>query len=510
MVTVDAKQTMPHRTAGTLPDGGMLRAQQEWYAKPVSDRVACIRKFRYAIATHAEELAAHIELPQRGGLAESLAAEIMPLADACRFLERNAVKLLRPRHAAAADRPAWGRGLKVTVHREPVGTVLVIGTWNYPLFLTGVQTLQAIAAGNAVLIKPGAGTTKLTTFFRELLVQSGMPGGLVGILPEDPEQAQQVMDSGVGKVVFTGSAKTGKQVLERMSHTATPGVMELSGSDAVFVMPDADLSLAAKCVAFGLRINGSSTCIAPRRILVNEASLPEFRERLRDEISGIPAAQVHPAAGKFAAELVQQALQAGAELVAPEQWRGWASGEEFPATVLQLDKPRLSSTNEIGMELLRSDVFAPVTSLIPVTDMEEALCIDTLCPYALGATVFGTQQAAERLARRIDAGCVVINDMIAPTADPRVPFGGRNESGFGVTRGAEGLLEMTQIKTVVTQTSGWLPHLDRPIPELGPLLLGFLKMNHSGTWRERWQAMQGLMNSGRAWWNANRKGQTGS
>lgn len=506
MVTVDAERTMPLSLSGRMPGDGICSAQQAWYAKPVPDRLACIRRFRHSIATHAEELAALIELPQRGGLAESLAAEIMPLADACRFLERNAAKLLQPRVAAAADRPAWGRGLKVTVHREPVGVVLVIGTWNYPLFLTGVQTLQAVAAGNAVLIKPGAGTTKLTNFFRKMLVRSGIPADLIRILSEDPAAAQQVIDSGVGKVVFTGSAKTGKQVLARMSQTSTPGIMELSGSDAVFIMPDADLALAAKCVAFGLRINGSSTCIAPRRILVHEASLLAFRRRLKEEMAGITAADVHPSAGDFAAQLVQQALQAGAEMVVPEEWPGWSSGEKFPATVLQLAKPRVASASEIGIDLLRSDVFAPVASLIPVSDMEEALCIDTLCPYALGATVFGKRQAAERLARRIDAGCVVINDMIAPTADPRVPFGGRHESGFGVTRGAEGLLEMTQIKTVVTQTSGWLPHLDRPIPELGPLLLGFLKMNHSGTWSERWQAMQGLVNSGRAWWNANRKG----
>ena len=193
---------------------------------------------------------------------------------------------------------------------------------------------------------------------------------------------------------------------------------------------------------------------------------------------------------------MQDAIANGAKLLAPSMWKEWSS-DAFPLTVLEFENATHS--------LLHSDIFAPVISLIVVNDMEEALRCDSDCPYALGATVFGAKKLANRFAGRLDAGCVVVNDMIAPTADPRVAFGGRRASGFGTTRGAEGLLEMTQVKSVVTQASGWLPHLDRPIPELAPLLLDFLKFDHGASWKDKWKAMQGLAKSGREYWSASKQ-----
>lgn len=110
--------------------------------------------------------------------------------------------------------------------------------------------------------------------------------------------------------------------------------------------------------------------------------------------------------------------------------------------------------------LLQADVFAPVLAVVPVRDMEEALALDELCPYALGASIFGPAETARRVAQRVRAGSVVVNDLIVPTADPRLPFGGRGRSGFGVTRGAEGLLEMTCVKTISLRRGRFRPHYE--------------------------------------------------
>ena len=498
MVRVDETQ---RETVQQLPVPETLerlsKAQRVWALAPLLDRLGMIKRFRHLIAEEAEQLASLVELPQRSGIVETLAAEVMPLADACRYLERNATKLLSPKHASASDRPAWGRGLRVQTHRDPLGKVMVIGTWNYPIFLTCVQTIQAIVAGNAVLLKPGDGTTAVTKQFVEMLFRSGVSRHLIEVLPEDPQLAQEAIDvGGVDKVVFTGSVATGRKVLAQLAKTNTPSVMELSGNDAVFVLPDADLERAARCVAFGLRMNGSSTCIAPRRVFVPHHQIENFKAQLLKHVDA-SYHPVHPKAGELAARLVSSAKESGANLLCPTQWNGWNSDEGFPQTVLQFESA--------DHELLQSDLFAPVTSLISVRDAEEALSLDALCPYALGATVFGPTSEATQFATRVKAGCVTINDMIAPTADPRVAFGGRGASGFGVTRGAEGLLEMTQVKTIVTQTSGWLPHLDRPVPELADLLLGMIRMNHSETWSKKLDAVRGLMDSGRAYWNATKK-----
>ena len=467
-------------------------AQQRWASTDVVSRLKIIRKIRHTIVREAVQLAEKIELAQRTDVAESLAVEIWPTADACRFLERNARRLLATRRGRWTDRPIWGVGLKMGVQRDPLGVVMIIGTWNYPLFLTGSQLLQALVAGNGVMIKPGEGTTTLMNHFVDLLVRCGIPEDLVRVLPEDPGMAMQAIDEGVGKVVFTGSAQTGRKVLEQLARTGTPSIMELSGSDAVFITQGADLDRVADCVEFGLRINGSSTCIAPRRMFVPVEQMEKMADKIRERISTLKPAPVHPKAGAVASELVERAIADGAQRLCPRDWTGWQAGQPFPAVVLKLD--------HADHELLRSDVFAPVVSMIGVTSVKEALRLDALCPYALGATVFGERRLAEQIARQVDAGCVVVNDIIAPTGDSRVPFGGRRASGFGVTRGAEGLLEMTQLKAIVTQTSSWLPHLDRPVPGLDDMLLGLLGFRHGGTFGERIAGLRRLMAFGQRTW----------
>lgn len=137
------------------------------------------------------------------------------------------------------------------------------------------------------------------------------------------------------------------------------------------------------------------------------------------------------------------------------------------------------------LALLREDIFAPVLTLVPVQDLEEALRLDALCPYALGASVFGPEAAARALAARIRAGSVIINDVIVPTADPRLPFGGRDASGYGVTRGTEGLLELTATKTVSTRRGRPRPHYVPPVADDEVLFRHYLRAVHGGTRLER-------------------------
>jgi acyl-CoA reductase-like NAD-dependent aldehyde dehydrogenase len=140
--------------------------------------------------------------------------------------------------------------------------------------------------------------------------------------------------------------------------------------------------------------------------------------------------------------------------------------------------------------LLREDVFAPVLSLITVRDENEALAFNAACPYALGATVFSRDESAARLlAARIPVGGVVINDMIAPTADPRLPFGGRRRSGFGVTRGPEGLIEMTTLKVITWNRARWRPHLDDAAMGDAGLFEAFLQFTYGSGFRARLRAL---------------------
>ena len=140
------------------------------------------------------------------------------------------------------------------------------------------------------------------------------------------------------------------------------------------------------------------------------------------------------------------------------------------------------------MDVARTDLFAPLVSIISVKDLPEALELDRQCPYSLGASVFGPPKAATDWAAKIRAGVVVINDMIAPTADPRVAFGGRGESGFGVTRGGEGLLELTQPKTVMRRNGRWRPHFQTLEQGDEVLFESLMKARHDKNWRQRTRA----------------------
>lgn len=397
-------------------DAGRLiaarEAQRAWAALPVCERLGVVRRARHEIALAASDLAAEIERPE----GDTLIAEVLPLCEACRFLEREADDILAPRALGRRGRPLWLSGVATTIFREPHGVVLIIGPGNYPLLLPAVHTLQALVAGNAVVLKPGRGGASVCSLFGIALRAAGLDERLLTVTGDDPEEAHDALAHGVDKVVLTGSFETGRALLRELAETATPSVMELSGDDSVFVLDDADVDLVARALGFGTRLNGGNTCIAPKRVYCAETLAGSLERRITGEL--------------------------------------------------------------------------PV---IRVQNENDALSLAAHSPYALGAAVFGSEKRARALAARIRAGVVVINDVIVPTADPRLPFGGRGRSGFGVTRGAEGLLEMTTVKAVAARGGRWRPHYEEPKPGDARLFADYIKAAHAFRWRDRLAALTDLI-----------------
>jgi acyl-CoA reductase-like NAD-dependent aldehyde dehydrogenase len=469
---------------GTAREAPKAReAQPGWAGTPLPQRLQVIKRARREIAARARELAAAIEATQRP-IADTLVAEVLPLADACRFLEREASQLLAPVRLHARSRPLWLRGVDIEVRREPLGTILIIGPSNYPLFLPGVQVLQALAAGNGVLLKPGHGGSAAALALAHVLGIAGLPTDLLRVLPEAPEAARAAIMTGVDKVLLTGSADTGRAVLAELAPHLTPATMELSGCDAAFVRADADLDLVARALAFSLRLNGGATCIAPRRLFVARALANSLEARLGELVQTIPACQVEARVS----QPVVDALEQGARLIA---------GRLLPGMALA---PLVVADASPSMRLLQEDVLGPVLAVVSVRDDEDALHAAAQCPYALGATIFGKEDGAQPLATRLRAGVVVINDLIVPTADPRLPFGGRGRSGYGVTRGAEGLLELTAVKAIAVRHGRWHPHFDAGNARDTEFFQAYITAAHGATLRERasacWALLQGIVTRG--------------
>ncbi len=411
-----------------------------WRETPIRTRLDIIRRARRLLAARGRAVAA--TLGDRRPVADTLTAELLPLLAAARFLERAAARLLAPRRLRGG-RPLWMFGVTAEIHREPCGVVLIIAPSNYPLFLPGAQLLQALAAGNAVCVKPAPGCAAPLRALAAILAEAGLPAGLLTLLGESAATGAAAVAAGFDRIVLTGSAETGRAVLAAAAPGLTPATMELSGNDAVLVLPGADVAVVAAALAYGLRLNSGATCIAPRRVFVIRSQAEALALALLARVAGMELSPTPAAVAARLERLVTEALSQGARLLR-------APGATAPV-ILADARPE--------MQLLQEDVFAPWLAFVPVDSMEAAVRALGLCPYALGASIFGPEAEARDLARRIPAGSVCINDLIMPTADPRLPFGGRGHSGFGVTRGAEGLLEMTVVKTVSLRRGAFRPHL---------------------------------------------------
>lgn len=463
-------------------------AQTEWQSEPPRTRIKRVGQLRHLLVDARQELADAIQRPN-ASLAEKFSSEIFPLADACRFVASRGRRLLAPYSASKWNAAWWMGRIAVRSVREPWGVVLILGPSNYPLLLPGVQAVQALAAGNAVLVKPAPGGERCMELLQGLVEKCGIPRSLLSVLDSSVAAAQAALQVGVDKVVLTGSVSTGRHVHAALNESMTPSTMELSGNDAAFVTSQADVPRAADAIAYGLTLNGGATCIAPRRIFVDVAVQSKFEEALVERLDVGKSFQIPTSIFQLVSRLAQEALDSGAKIL---------SGQ-LPIGEMQADMsachPLVLSGVDPAMEIAQADIFAPVCSVIGYERMDEAISAYRQCPYRLGASVFGTRNFAEHWANQIDAGCVVINDLIVPTADPRAAFGGRGLSGWGATRGAEGLLEMTQLKTVCIRKGKWLPHLDPQNSQNAELIGQLMQFFHARSLSERFAALRSIAKS---------------
>ena len=448
---------------------------EEWASIPLAERVSRVCALRHVLAEDPRPFVDAVRFPSRRSPAETIAGELTPLADACRFLERNAAKILRRKRLGAFGRPLWLAGVDASIYREPLGTVLIIGPSNYPLMLPGIQSIQALVCGNRVLWKPAPGTGCVAALMSRTFADLGVPAGAFVALDETIDSIAPWLAE-TDKVILTGSRRSGTAVMRTLAEHATPSIMELSGSDPMIVLPDADLDLVADCVRFGLQFNGSSSCIAPRRIVADRSVADVLACKLTAALSGVGPVPIPDETRRMIDDAGRRAIDAGARLIA-----GRLPCEEAAAPLLfDFARPEMS--------LVREDFMAPVASMIRADGISDALAVAADNPRHLGASIFGSPRSAEEVARRVEAGSVVINDVIVPTADPRLPFGGFRGSGFGVTRGAEGLLEMTRIKTVSTRRHGPRFHLPPEGAHTSDVIRFQLQAVHS---RTAWKRLLG-------------------
>src|SRR5262245_28584220 len=474
----------------TLPFADEVRAcraaQGVWAALPFRERLRPIAQLRQLLAEEADRLCEAVERDVNRPAAEVLSTDIVPTADALKFLQKDAARILRPQAVSVLRRPLWLWGQRDVIHRRPHGVVGIIGTWNYPIFLNAVQIAQALTAGNGVLWKPSELMPDSAERLHALFLRAGYPSELVQRLPATREAGPMVAEADVDHVVFTGSAHVGRKLAARLGERLISSTMELSGVDAMFVLGDANVELAATAAWFGATLNKGQTCLAVRRIFVDRTVYPAFLDVLRHL-----AAHAKP----MALALESQVRQAE-RMIADAQSHG--------ARVLHAGEPassRLEMTPTIladatpEMLICRAAAFAPIAAILPFDKVDEALAMNARCEYGLGASIFTANPLkASELSSKLGVGMVSINDVIAPTGHPATPFGGRGASGWGVTQGAEGLLAMTAPQVVSVRAGSFRPHykpLDSTSP-LVPVMRGLLEWGHAKG-AARWRGLKRIL-----------------
>ena len=289
--------------------------QQAWSRLSVRERLRPVAELRRLLVAERQQLCEAVGRDLAKPADEALAADVLPLADACRFLQQEAARLLRPRRVPTRLRPVWLMGQRDTVYRRPRGIVGIIGTWNYPLLLNGVQMVQALTAGNGVVWKPSEVAPASADVLIDLLGRAGYPSGLVQMLPATREAGKELAEADVDHIVFTGSSTVGRAWRSRLARRLVTSTLELSGIDALFVLEDADPQFAARAAWFGATINRGQTCLAVRRAFVQRSVYPTFLEALQPLAAAAqPMPLALPAQCDQADRLIDDAIAQGAPL----------------------------------------------------------------------------------------------------------------------------------------------------------------------------------------------------
>jgi acyl-CoA reductase-like NAD-dependent aldehyde dehydrogenase len=427
-------------------------AQPAWEALGYEGRGRILRRAQKWVVDNSDRVIRTIVSETGKAYEDALVAEVMYGANALGFWAKKAPSYLADERIRSAA-PLL-RGKRLVLRYRPIGVVGVIGPWNYPLTNCFGDCVPALAAGNAVILKPSEVTPLTSLLLLQGLRESGLPEDVMAVATGGAATGAALVDE-VDMVMFTGSASTGRQVMARAAQTLTPVSLELGGKDPMIVLADADLERAANHAVYYAMLNTGQTCISVERVYVEAPVHDEFVARvtekaraLRNERPAGPGttevgSMTFPPQVDVVERHVQDAREKGAQvLVGGTRGHAGEGGYWYEPTVL------------VGvdhtMDCMREETFGPTLPIMRVANAEEAVRLANDSPYGLGASVFSRDAArGEAVARRIEAGAVCVNDALVNYSALELPMGGMKTSGVGSRHGAGGIRKYTQQQSLL-------------------------------------------------------------
>jgi len=427
--------------AGRIAEAG--RAFAGWRQTKIEERAAVLRAaagiLRAEAGLHAAEMAREMGKPVAQGR-----AEVEKCAWVCEHIAEHGPALLAPR-------PVETEAARSFVSFQPLGTVLAIMPWNFPFWQVFRFAAPALLAGNTAVLKHASSVPGSALAIESIFQRAGLPaGGFVTVLAASDLVPRMIAHKDIAAVTLTGSVQAGRAVARVAGENLKKTVLELGGSDPYVVLADADVDRAAAICAKSRLINGGQSCIAAKRFIVDRSVLPAFEEvlvdRMRAAVVGDPMreeTEVGPLARDDLRDdlhrQVKDSVDRGARLLlggeVPRQAGAW-----YPPTVLTDVAPRMPAYEE--------ELFGPVAAVIAADGEADAIHIANDSRFGLGAAVFtrSVERGAGIAETQLEAGNCFVNDFVR--SDPRLPFGGVRESGYGRELGETGILEFVNIKTV--------------------------------------------------------------
>ena len=440
-------------------------ASENWRRLTARQRTRFLRSFRHQLVHQMDPLLAVVHA-ETAKPRFDLAGEVFHAANLCQFLERQTPRWMRPERRPTG----WFVHKRATVLREPLGVVAAITPCNYPIVLFLTPALQALAAGNAIIVKPSEWTPETSSFLRQIFDDSGVPENVIQVVNGGPATGRLLAGSGVDKVFFTGGREGGRSVYKAAAEWLTPVVLELGGNDPMIVCEDADIERAAHAAVWGAFFNAGQSCIAVERCYVHRDQFDEFTRRVVELTHRVTtgwkesADQLDFDMGPIATEvqfehlllLLNDAKRRGAKVL--------AGGHVIDRTK-HCFAPTVLARVDHSMRIMKEETFGPILPIQSFEDEEEAISLANDSELGLGASIWSRRvRRAKKIASALEVGGVVINDTMVHFGMPSLPFGGRRGSGFGRSQGIEGFEEFVQTKSIVTHRWGprvewqWFPN----------------------------------------------------
>lgn len=417
-------------------------AQRKWREVPISERVELLKRIAAVLRKGKSRYAEMITREMGKPIAEA-EAEIEKCAYNCDFYAEHGPSYL-------ADEPVLSNATESVVAFDPLGVVLAIMPWNYPFWQFFRFAAPAFLAGNGSILKHANNVPECALTVEEVMREAGCPEGLFRTLLIDSSKvAGLIADDRIAAVTLTGSTEVGAIVAAQAGKALKKQVLELGGSDPFIVLADADLELTAEVAVKARYINVGQSCVNAKRFIVEQSVADRFVDLFCQGVAKLkvgdpmerdtnigPMARQNLLAGLHAQ--VEKTVAAGATVrTGGEPVAG--DGFFYPPTVLDHVTPEMVAFCE--------ETFGPVAAIIRARDANEAIALANQTEFGLGSAIWSRDvEKAKSYARKIDAGAVFINGMVA--SDPRYPFGGIKRSGYGRELGVYGIREFVNIKTV--------------------------------------------------------------